>query len=213
MGLVVPRGPWMMSLVSNKWDRFPLRSEWTPAWYPKQPVVLMVGYQLDDEPNLYMGNGWKSPFPSTLNWLSTGFQEDIYGKSRTVAPNLHQKFHSPVPLATSESLSRLAAFFFSSCEQIGCPQGLKAPSYSRVLRFSDSAISKKTKHLQLQAEKKNMNKNLSLTRIVVPLFLFCSLASYGLSLHVSHRPPVEVLHDRVVRKHHLLPPQFRTPSR
>ena len=25
-------------------------------------------FQLD-EPNLYIGNGWKSPFPSILNWL------------------------------------------------------------------------------------------------------------------------------------------------
>ena len=23
-----------------------------------------IGYELDDEPNLYIGNGWKSPFPS-----------------------------------------------------------------------------------------------------------------------------------------------------
>ena len=34
-------------------------------------------FQLDDEPNLYIGNGWKSPFPSTLKWLSTGFQVQL----------------------------------------------------------------------------------------------------------------------------------------
>ena len=34
-------------------------------------------FQLDDEPNLYIGNDWKSPFPSILNWLSTGFQVQL----------------------------------------------------------------------------------------------------------------------------------------
>ena len=34
----------------------------------------MVGYQLDYEPNLYIGNGRKSPCPSILNWLALGFQ-------------------------------------------------------------------------------------------------------------------------------------------
>ena len=28
-----------------------------------------------DEPNLYIGNGWKSPFPSIYKWLALGFQE------------------------------------------------------------------------------------------------------------------------------------------
>ena len=36
----------------------------------------MVGYQLDDEPNLYIGNGWKSPLPPILNWLALGFQDE-----------------------------------------------------------------------------------------------------------------------------------------
>ena len=29
----------------------------------------MATFQLDDEPNLYIGHGWKSQFPSILNWL------------------------------------------------------------------------------------------------------------------------------------------------
>ena len=34
----------------------------------KPTISLIVGYQLDDEPNLYMGNGWKSP--NIFNWGS-----------------------------------------------------------------------------------------------------------------------------------------------
>ncbi len=45
----------------------------SPFRKPKTQNLVMVGYQLDDEPNLYMGNGWTSPCPSTLNWLF-GFQ-------------------------------------------------------------------------------------------------------------------------------------------
>ena len=41
-------------------------SHWIPpisSWNPLQPTIsLMVGHQLDDEPNLYIGNGWKSPY-------------------------------------------------------------------------------------------------------------------------------------------------------
>ena len=37
----------------------------------------MDGYQLDDEPNLYIENGWKSPFPSIYKWLEMGFQEEV----------------------------------------------------------------------------------------------------------------------------------------
>ena len=35
---------------------------------------MLIFRQLDDEPNLYTGNGWKSPKTSTLNWLALGFQ-------------------------------------------------------------------------------------------------------------------------------------------
>ena len=31
---------------------------------PETPIFLAAGYQLDDEPNLYLENGWKSQFPS-----------------------------------------------------------------------------------------------------------------------------------------------------
>ena len=37
----------------------------------------MVGHQLDDEPNLYIGNGCFSPFPSILNWWALGFQVEL----------------------------------------------------------------------------------------------------------------------------------------
>jgi len=30
-------------------------------------------FQLDDEPNLSLRNGWKSPFPSIKKWLALGF--------------------------------------------------------------------------------------------------------------------------------------------
>ena len=33
------------------------------SWYPKFPFFKWL-FQLDDEPNLYLGDGWKSPFPS-----------------------------------------------------------------------------------------------------------------------------------------------------
>ena len=39
------------------------------SWNSKANQFFMVGHQLDDEPNLYMGNGWKSPFPSIYKWL------------------------------------------------------------------------------------------------------------------------------------------------
>ena len=42
----------------------------------------MVGYQWDDEPNLYIENGWKSPFPSIYKWLALGLQVVICHKSR-----------------------------------------------------------------------------------------------------------------------------------
>ena len=31
------------------------------TWNLKDQFFLAVGYQLDDEPNLYLENGWKSP--------------------------------------------------------------------------------------------------------------------------------------------------------
>ena len=37
----------------------------------------MDGYQLDGEPNLYIENGWKSPFPSIDKQLALGFQVNI----------------------------------------------------------------------------------------------------------------------------------------
>ena len=34
-----------------------------------QTTIYKWLFQLDDEPNLYIGNGWKSPFPSIYKWL------------------------------------------------------------------------------------------------------------------------------------------------
>ena len=45
--------------------------EFIHAWNSKQPAFLMVvsvGW-FPNIPNLYLGNGWKSPFPSIKNWL------------------------------------------------------------------------------------------------------------------------------------------------
>ena len=39
------------------------------TWNPKAIHLLVVGYQLDDEPILYIGTGWKSPFPSNKKLL------------------------------------------------------------------------------------------------------------------------------------------------
>ena len=49
------------------------------TWNPLGPTTYINGesYQLDDEPNLYRGNGWKSPFPSIFNWLALGFQVTV----------------------------------------------------------------------------------------------------------------------------------------
>ena len=51
----------------------------TPRPNNSQPFIYkwLVGNQLDDEPNLYIGNGWKSPFPSIYKWLALGFQVGV----------------------------------------------------------------------------------------------------------------------------------------
>ena len=48
------------------------------TWNSKANQFFMVGHQLDDEPNLYMGNGWKSPFPSIYKWLALEFQVYVF---------------------------------------------------------------------------------------------------------------------------------------
>ena len=50
------------------------------------PSIYEWLFQLDDEPILYIGNGWKSPFPSTLKWLFR-----VPGKSLTIE-------HRDIPL-------------------------------------------------------------------------------------------------------------------
>ena len=43
------------------------------ALEPQGQPYIMVGNQLDDEPTLYAGNGWKSPHQtSILNWWALG---------------------------------------------------------------------------------------------------------------------------------------------
>ena len=39
--------------------------------------LYMVVEKLDDEPNLYIENGWKSPSPSIYKWLEMGFQHSM----------------------------------------------------------------------------------------------------------------------------------------
>ena len=42
------------------------------AWNPQQPFInCCFNWMI---PNLYIGNGWKSPFPSIFKWLALGFQ-------------------------------------------------------------------------------------------------------------------------------------------
>ena len=41
---------------------------------PRRPTIykrLAINWMI---PNLYIGNGWKSPFPSIYKWLEMGFQ-------------------------------------------------------------------------------------------------------------------------------------------
>ena len=42
------------------------------TWYPIHIHELKCLFQLDDEPNFYLGNGWKSPFPSINGCLLGG---------------------------------------------------------------------------------------------------------------------------------------------
>ena len=66
---------------------------WIYTWNPKAIHLLVVGYQLDDEPILYIGNGWKSPFPSNKKWLFgvPGKSYDILGKTvRFVSEKLEE---------------------------------------------------------------------------------------------------------------------------
>ena len=53
-----------------------------------QPLKKMVGYQLDGEPNLDIGNGWKSPFPSIYKWLEMAFQAKASQVKTTFQPGL-----------------------------------------------------------------------------------------------------------------------------
>ena len=48
----------------------------------------MVGCQSDDEPNLYVGNGGKWPFPSILNWWALGLEDGV----KNIPDGLHPSF-------------------------------------------------------------------------------------------------------------------------
>ena len=55
---------------------------------------LMVGYQLDDEPNHYMKNGWKSPFPSFLKTGCFGVAGVKKGANHNLTYQLASKISS-----------------------------------------------------------------------------------------------------------------------
>ena len=55
-----------------------------------QPLIKCL-FQLDDEPNLYMENGWKSPFPSINNSLALEFRVDLRKACVPCDSGLHGK--------------------------------------------------------------------------------------------------------------------------
>ena len=61
----------------TKKPEFPESVIW---WLPGTlfPTIYKWMFQLDDEPNLYIENGWKSPCPSIYKWLEMGFQVIIF---------------------------------------------------------------------------------------------------------------------------------------
>ena len=91
----------------------------------KPTIFLRVGYQLDDEPNLYMGNGWKSPCPSTLTGC-LGFQVAVLIRGSwvpgrvTPITSLTKKMRNPPPLD-----SRLYSYI------LGCPPSQDASGKRR----------------------------------------------------------------------------------
>ena len=63
------------------------RLGWRKCWSKTDPTKIQPEtprptfcrwmFQLDDEPNLYVENGWKSPNIHWNKWLALGFQESI----------------------------------------------------------------------------------------------------------------------------------------
>ena len=74
----------------------------------------MVGYQLDDEPNLYIGNGWKSPFPSIIKWLAFGvpgiYDSNMFQQTKKAASNRYaQTFLAKKNLMVCKFLYKIPA--------------------------------------------------------------------------------------------------------
>ena len=61
-------------------ERFLKKNGGSSMWTPR-PTIYKWMFQLDDEPNLYIENGWKSPFPSIYKWLALGFQAGMWRKN------------------------------------------------------------------------------------------------------------------------------------
>ena len=51
-----------------------------------QTIIYKWLFQLDDEPNLYIGNGWKPPFPSIYTWLFGVPGKNPHQPNRTELP-------------------------------------------------------------------------------------------------------------------------------
>ena len=69
-----------------------------------QTAIYKWLFQLDDEPNLYVENDWKSPFPSIYKWLALGFQL-LEGAHFFTAPG-SLGGRVPFPQAATPSASR-----------------------------------------------------------------------------------------------------------
>ena len=65
---------WMCIFLFRRFSScfFPLR-DLKDQLVPRNLHELKWLFQLDDEPNLSLRNGWKSPFPSIKKWLALGF--------------------------------------------------------------------------------------------------------------------------------------------
>ena len=92
------------------------------TWNSKANQFFMVGYQLEDEPNLYMGNGWKSPNIYLYLFINgcLGFQVDFKDESRIyprvigTRKSVQRKAGTGRPTVCRSSLRlRFQWFFFS----------------------------------------------------------------------------------------------------
>ena len=73
MGLLVGRG-WENSQEHSRPFLFP---ELLVLPGSPRPTIYTWMFQLDDEPNLYIENGWKSPFPSIYKRVVWGSRYEL----------------------------------------------------------------------------------------------------------------------------------------